>query len=177
LQSFHNAGRDADMARILSDRKHPGWAHILAKGATFTWESWTPSDREGDSLSHGWGSSALVAFQEVLLGVTPRPAAGAVRGPAFDITPPAGGVTHVEGRIPTIAGSFDVRWRRDGGHLTLDVALPPNAAAQLHLPARTVGAITERSQPVTKASGVHVDGAANGIATLTIGAGSYTFRT
>jgi alpha-L-rhamnosidase len=87
LRALHDAGRDADMARILSDRKHPGWAQILAKGGTFTWESWTPSDREGDSLSHGWGSSALVAFQAVLLGVTPRPAAGAVGGPTFDITP------------------------------------------------------------------------------------------
>ena len=177
LRALHDAGRDADMARILSDRKHPGWAHILAKGGTFTWESWTPSDREGDSLSHGWGSSALVAFQEVLLGVTPLPLPGTVDGPTFDITPPTGGVTHVAGRIPTIAGSIDAQWRRDGSHLTLELALPPNATAQVHLPAGTLGAVTEHGRPVTKTSGVHIGGAANGIVTVTVGAGSYKFRT
>jgi hypothetical protein len=30
---------------------------------------------------------------------------------------------------------------------------------------------------VTKASGVHVDGTANGMVTVTVGAGSYMFRT
>ncbi len=72
---------------------------------------------------------------------------------------------------------IDLGWQRDGRHLTLELALPPNAGAQLHLPARTVGAVTEHGRPVRKASGVHVDGAADGIVTVTIGAGSYTLRT
>ena len=58
------------MVRTLTDTCTPGWAHIVAAGGTFTWETWTPSDLIGDSMSHGWGSSALVAMQETLLGVT-----------------------------------------------------------------------------------------------------------
>ena len=52
-------------------RSFPGWAVIIEAGGTFTWETWTPSDLIGDSMSHGWGSSALVAMQEVLLGAVP----------------------------------------------------------------------------------------------------------
>jgi len=63
-------GGPSDMVRILTDASVPGWARILAEGGTFTWETWTPSDLVGDSLSHGWGSSALVAMQETLLGVS-----------------------------------------------------------------------------------------------------------
>ena len=54
--------------RLLTDTSFPGWAAIIKAGGTFTWETWTPSDLIGDSMSHGWGSSALVAIQEVLLG-------------------------------------------------------------------------------------------------------------
>ena len=64
------SGRPDDMVRMLTDPSVPGWAHILAAGGTFTWETWTPSDLIGDSMSHGWGSSALVAMQETLLGVS-----------------------------------------------------------------------------------------------------------
>ena len=69
LRALHAAGRDADVVRILTDPSFPGWAAILKAGGTFTWETWTPSDLIGDSMSHGWGSSALVAMQEALLGV------------------------------------------------------------------------------------------------------------
>ena len=49
------------MVQTLTDTSIPGWAHIVAAGGTFTWEEWKPSDLIGDSMSHGWGSSALVA--------------------------------------------------------------------------------------------------------------------
>ncbi len=42
-------------------------------GGTFTWETWTPSDLIGDSMSHGWGSSALVASKRHCSASCPRP--------------------------------------------------------------------------------------------------------
>ena len=46
-------------------RPHDGWANILARGGTFTWEVWQPSDVIGDSMSHGWGSNVLVEHPTV----------------------------------------------------------------------------------------------------------------
>ena len=70
LRGLTAAGMPDAVVRTLTDASIPGWAHIVAAGGTFTWEVWSPSDLIGDSMSHGWGSSALVAMQETLLGVT-----------------------------------------------------------------------------------------------------------
>ena len=99
LRGLAKAGLVQDMVRTLTDTATPGWAHIVASGGTFTWETWTPSDLIGDSMSHGWGSSALVAMQESLLGVT-------LQAPAEDgavlaaIIPPKAGLTRGPGYGP-----------------------------------------------------------------------------
>ena len=59
---------------ILTDSSIPRVGRHPEGGGTFTWETWTPSDLVGDSMSHGWGSAALVAMQEILLGAVPTAA-------------------------------------------------------------------------------------------------------
>ena len=114
LDALRIAGRTSDVLRILTDTRHPGWAYETTHGGTFTWESWLLSDVEGDSMSHGWGSSALVAFQTALLGVTTEPMGAVPSGPVVDVVEPGAGPTRVEGSIPTIAGAVSVRWDRTG---------------------------------------------------------------
>ena len=92
----------------LTDSSGNGWANILSRGATFCWEVWQPSDANGDSMSHGWGSNVLVEIQRWLLGVRPS-------GPGFetfDVSPPPSGPESAFGTVPTpVAPS---RWRGDG---------------------------------------------------------------
>ena len=71
LEALALTGRVADIVHILTDPDNDGWANILARGGTFTWEVWEPSDTIGDSMSHGWGSNVLVEIQRDLLGVAP----------------------------------------------------------------------------------------------------------
>ena len=133
LDALRNGGRRADIVHVLTDTKHPGWAYEIVHGGTFTWESWILSDIEGDSVSHGWGSSALVAFQTGILGVSQEPMGPVPSGPVLDIGEPAGGVSRLEGRVPTIAGPVTVRWQRRDASLALDVTVPPNATARVTL--------------------------------------------
>jgi alpha-L-rhamnosidase len=119
------------VVKVLTDTKDPGWAHIVAVGGTFSWESWILSDDEGDSMSHGWGSSALVAFQTALLGVTSAPAGTVPSGPTVDVVEPKAGPARAEGRVPTIAGPVEVRWDRSGARVTLRLTVPPNAVAHV----------------------------------------------
>ena len=98
LRGLAAAGLPDDMVHTLTDTSIPGWAHIVAAGGTFTWETWQPSDLIGDSMSHGWGSSALVAMQETLLGVTLRsPTDGTVR---VAVAPPSAGLAAPRARCP-----------------------------------------------------------------------------
>lgn len=176
LRGLHRAGLDAHLVHVLTDPHGPGWAHILASGGTFCWEDWVPSDLDGDSMSHGWGSSALVAIHEALLGLTIVSPGGDSAGPVFEVAPPgAAGLSGATGSAPTTAGPLAVRWRRAAGRLALDVALPPNASARVVLPPGA-GAVTEGGVPAEEASGVRALGPATGSApAYLVGAGAYSF--
>jgi alpha-L-rhamnosidase len=175
LRALHAAGLDADLVRLLTNTSIPGWAHIVAAGGTFTWETWVPSDLIGDSMSHGWGSCALVAMQEVLLGVTPNVPAHSSGVTALDLRPPPGRLS-VSGLIPTTSGSATVAWRHSGPTTELDVLLPPNTSGTVHLPARSARSITEAGKPLAHSGGVKVLGTAAGLVTLSVAAGRYRFR-
>jgi alpha-L-rhamnosidase len=138
LEALHLAGRDGEVATRLTDRTTDGWAKILAEGATFTWEVWSPSDANGDSMSHGWGSNVLVEVQRAILGVTPTSPGFAT----FTVAPPPASFTSVSGRVPTLRGPITVVWQRAaGGRWGLVLTVPGNAKASLLIGrGRVVGA-------------------------------------
>jgi alpha-L-rhamnosidase len=175
LRALHAGGRDADVVRILTDPSFPGWAAIIKSGGTFTWETWTLSDLIGDSMSHGWGSSALVAIQEALLGAVAL--APPSHGPPtlVEVTPPSGGITNASGTFPTPAGEFAVAWRRSAGRTSLDISVPPNAAARCRFPGATIAQVTENGASVEHAPGVSVS-SVSGAVVLTVGSGRYDFE-
>jgi alpha-L-rhamnosidase len=174
LRGLTAAGRPESVVRTLTDSSMPGWAHIVAVGGTFTWEVWSPSDLIGDSMSHGWGSSALVAMQETLLGMTFRApnTDGTLR---ITVAPPVRGLPRAAGTVPTTAGPVSIDWRRNGQRMTLDLTLPPNLTALVHLPATSASDVREGGVAADKAPGVAVSSVAGGVAVLEVGSGSYRF--
>ncbi len=174
LRGLAAAGRPDAVVRTLTDASIPGWAHIVATGGTFTWEVWSPSDLIGDSMSHGWGSSALVAMQEVLLGVSfrsPNPD-GTLR---ITVAPPLRALPGASGTVPTPAGTVSVGWQRNGRGMALDLTVPVNLTALVHLPATSATHVRESGVAVSKAPGVSVYSVADGVAVLEVGGGSYRF--
>jgi len=174
LRALAAAGLTEAMVRTLTDTSVPGWAHIVAAGGTFTWEMWQPSDLIGDSMSHGWGSSALVAMQESLLGVSPMEPNpdGTVR---VLVAPPPAGLARASGSVPTVAGPVEVSWRRRAGGVALDVTIPANATAMVRLPSSEPSSARESGIPAGKAPGVAVYASAPGEAVLFVGSGAYRF--
>jgi alpha-L-rhamnosidase len=109
LDALAGQGRIDDVVHLLTDESRPGWANVLARGGTFTWESWDAPEM-GRSLSHGWGATVLVTIQRALLGLSvTEPGAAAVR-----VRPPFAGLAWAEGTVPTQRGPVSVRWRRPG---------------------------------------------------------------
>jgi alpha-L-rhamnosidase len=179
LRALHAAGRDVDVVRLLTDTSFPGWAAIIKSGGTFTWETWTPSDLIGDSMSHGWGSSALVAIQEALLGAVPTASPSGGPPTVVTVTPPSGGLTHASGTFPTPAGEFSLSWRDSAAGTRLSITIPPNAAARCQFPGASISEVTESGVPVEHARGIsivggEVGGEVGGVV-LAVGAGRYDF--
>jgi alpha-L-rhamnosidase len=172
LRGLTAAGRPDAVVRTLTDRSIPGWAHIVALGGTFTWEVWSPSDLIGDSMSHGWGSSALVAMQETLLGVSfgPPDPDGTTR---LTVAPPLEGLPRASGSAPTVAGPVTVAWHRTGRGMTLDLSVPANVTALVHLPATSASQVREGGVAAHASPGVVVHSVGNGLAVLEVGSGHY----
>jgi alpha-L-rhamnosidase len=152
LEALRVIGRAAQILHLITDAKEPGWANILARGGTFTWEVWNPKDTDvpllaplasfypGDSMSHGWGSNVVVGIQQTLLGVVPTAPGFA----SFSVTPPVVALKHASGTVPTPYGPIDVSWTR-GSTMVVTVTVPAGTTAVVDLPdgtAHTIGSGT-----------------------------------
>ena len=176
LRALHAGGRDADVARLLTDPSFPGWAAIIKAGGTFTWETWSPSDLIGDSMSHGWGSSALVAIQEILLGAVPTDAGPGDPVTLVTVSQPSGGLTRASGTFPTPAGEYSVAWETASMTTALRLVVPANAAARCHLRAAAVSQVEEGGLPVSRVPGIDIVGIGDAEVVLAVGAGTYDLR-
>ena len=175
LRTLALAGRYPDLVALLVDATGPGWANILARGATFTWEVWNPSDIVGDSMSHGWGATMVPEIQRSLLGVRPTgpgfatfevapPAARPGLGPGLGPHAPRARLGGLEASDP---GRSPVLRRCPGA---------PQQQRHPHRPDHAAGhrtGITEGGRPIRGVTGVRLAGVGGGTARLELEAGSY----
>ena len=67
-------------------------------------------------------------------------------------------------------------WKRDGERLTLDVTVPVNTSAVVHVPAASAEGITESGRPAAEAPGVRFLRMENGKALYEVVSGTYRFQ-
>lgn len=114
---------------LLTNSGQPGWARLLERGATFTWEAWDLVDGTDYSQSHAWSASVLKEILEHLLGVR-----NVMPGELL-IEPPLCRLDHARGRVPAGNGWADVGWRRCGPLVAVECTVPPGVVATVRLPA------------------------------------------
>jgi alpha-L-rhamnosidase len=176
LRAMAMAGLYDDLVATLVDATIDGWANILTRGATFTWEVWNPSDANGDSMSHGWGSPVALEIQRTLLGVQPLEPGFA----RFEVSPPSGGPQTASGTVPTPRGTIAVAWARPqpaGSGFSLSVTVPSNTVATATVPAAQPSDVTEGGEPLAEVEGIRLLGTSDGSARLEVGAGTYHIHT
>ena len=172
LAALHDSGSDQAVVNVVSNAKIPGWAQILARGATFTWESWNARDVSGDSESHAWGSTVLTALTTDILGArVTTPGAGRV-----EVVPPRTNIASARGRLATERGPITVSWHRtDAKHFALDVTVPDNVVATVQLPAARTREIRERDRRLGSDPGVTMVSGRRGAIRVSVGSGHYSF--
>lgn len=187
LDAFDAEGRPGAMVDLLTDSEQDGWANILERDGSFTWETWhcrslEPDDeRHNRSSSHAMGATVLASIQRTLLGVDVT-APGAA---TIEISPPADGLDQASGQVPTERGPVEVDWQRVGEDFSLDVTVPWNATATVALPGDdTPARVTEGGVVILDGdgpSGALPDGVRSvgetddGVA-VAVGAGTYSFE-
>jgi alpha-L-rhamnosidase len=143
---------------------------ILNRGNTVMKEDWTGGLVQMPSLQGPIGTW----FYHSLAGIRPDPS-----GPGFKriiIKPETeNALAWVKAHHDSLYGRIASEWRREGDRLTLNVTIPPNTTATIHVPTEPDEQVTEGGKPVTESPGVNFLRMEDGRAILSVGSGSYQF--
>jgi alpha-L-rhamnosidase len=175
LDVLADAGYGKIVYSLLLRTEYPSWGYMVAKGATTIWERWNGDT--GDVSMNSFNHYALGAVSGFLFrriaGIAPlEPGFRRIEvRPVLDPRVESGG-----GEYASVLGRICTRWRQRGaGKLDLDLTVPPNATAVIHLPAAGASAVTEGNHPLACSAGVRVLGRDHESVVIEVGSGFYQF--
>ncbi len=132
LEALTKYGREDIAFTLMNQRDYPGYGYVLEKNTTTLWEYW-----DGKlSHSHPMYGSVIRWFFKALGGINPDP-----RQPGFKriIIKPAicGDLNYVNSAYNSIYGKIRSNWEISNNTLYLNVEIPANTTALIHIPAKS----------------------------------------
>lgn len=137
--------------KLLLNEDYPGWLREVKLGATTIWERWDSMHDDGTLDQSGMNSFNHYSFGaigewmiEYLTGIQIAKAGYSEISlkPRF-----IQGLTHVKATRETPYGTLSCGWKCKDGKITVDVTVPVNTTATLHLP--------EQEEPIHLGSGIY----------------------
>jgi alpha-L-rhamnosidase len=166
---------------LLNRKEYPSWLYPVTQGATTIWERWDGQKPDGTFQDVGMNSFNHYAYGAIGEWLYTRVAGIQIdeEQPGYAhviIAPhPGGGLTEARATHQSPYGEVVSGWKVAGGTMTLEVVVPPNTTATVHLPGATAASVTEGSVSLDEAAGVSGVVQAEGETTLSVGSGRYTF--
>jgi len=166
---------------LLNRKEYPSWLYPVTQGATTIWERWDGQKPDGTFQDVGMNSFNHYAYGAIGEWLYTR-----VAGIRIDedhpgyahviIDPhPGGGLTEARATHQSPYGEVVSEWTMADGAMTLEVAVPPNATATVHLLGAAADMVTEGGVPAREAPGVRTLAPGEGEAIAEVGSGSYVF--
>jgi len=157
-----DGGRADLFFKVATQTDFPSWGRWIQSGATTLWEQWD----DGGSHNHVFMGDIVTWFYRGLGGINPDPSA-----PGFGriiIKPEVvGNLTSAKAETRTLRGLISSAWRLEGGNLILEVTIPVNSTAAIHVPAISKDKVT--------ADGATFVRSESGRQIFSVGSGRYTF--
>ncbi|MEQ8848959.1 family 78 glycoside hydrolase catalytic domain [Botrimarina sp.] len=172
LQALAEGGHSDVVYDMINQTERPGYGYQLERGATSLTEAWDANHNA--SHNHFMLGHITEWFYKDLVGIAPDPAHPGYKHILIRPTP-VGDLEWAEATHHTVRGQIRVRWQREGEGLRLDVSVPANTTATVHLPVEEGQEVTESGEQVDEAEGVAAEGRQNGRAVLQIESGEYEF--
>ncbi len=167
LEALYQSGQADHALALMTARTDRSWAHMLyGVGSTITLEAWDNKYKPNQDWNHAWGAAPANIIPRLLMGIEPvEPGFRRMR-----IRPQPGGLGRASLDLPTVRGTVHVAFESSAARFALDVRLPANTSAQIHLP-RLGG-----DDPTVVVDGVPRAGRAEGrfIVIGPVGSGSHT---
>lgn len=172
VRALTDAGRSDVLFDMVTQTNGPGYAEQLRKGATTLTEAWDANPNS--SHNHCMLGHAEEWFYTGLAGIRPDPAAPGFK--RFLIQPAiVGDLTWVKAHHDSPHGRIASAWERDGRKLTLEVQIPPNTTATIHVPATDAAIVREGGKLATKVPGLTLLRTESGQTVFAAGSGHYRF--
>jgi alpha-L-rhamnosidase len=141
-------GKLEETYALLHQKSWPSWLYAVTQGATTIWERW-----DGYTEDNGFQDPEMNSFNHYAYGAIGTWMYRKIAGINIDddqpgykhsiIKPqPGGGLSHAMGELQTMYGKLRASWTQADGAFTLDVLVPPNTSATVHLPLDGDNAIT-----------------------------------
>ena len=176
LPALTNSGQTDAAYKVFLNDDYPSWLYQVRLGATTMWERW-----DGYTPELGFQTPTMNSLNHYAFGSVGEWMYGTVAGietdgPGFrrvTIRPqPGPGLTSAEMTYKSINGTIASAWAIDGDRLTLEVTIPPNVTATVHVPTPDAASITESGDAIDGAVGVESIG--DGV--FRVGSGTYRFE-
>jgi alpha-L-rhamnosidase len=159
---------------LLLRTQFPGWGYMIAKGATTIWERWNGDvgDVSMNSFNHyALGAICGFMFRRIAGIDSTQPGFRAFRfRPMLDARVTRGGA-----RYESVMGRIATNWRRNGDHFSLELAVPPNVSAEVHLPAALGAFISEGGRDFRARKDLQLLRREDDATVLLVGSGEYRF--
>jgi len=180
LPTLTQVGKSDLAYELLLQDSFPSWLFSVKHGATTIWERW-----DGWTPERGFQDPGMNSFNHFSLGscgewIFATLAGIDTDGPGFKkliIRPtPGEGIDWAKASYDSINGRISTSWKTENGKLSLDVSIPANTTATVHVPAKDAASVTEGGKPADKASGLKFLKMENGAAVYEAGSGTYQFK-
>jgi len=136
-----DAGEVTTAYRLLLQTECPSWLYPVTMGATTIWERWDSLLPDGSVNPGQMTSFNHYAFGAVADWLHHTVAGLAPAAPGYRrilIRPiPGGSLTWARARHRTPYGLAGCSWRIEEGSITVEVEIPPNTSAEVHLPGQS----------------------------------------
>ncbi|MEA4917782.1 alpha-L-rhamnosidase [Proteiniphilum sp.] len=176
LEALTEHGHPDVAYKIATQTTYPSWGFMLANGATTLWERWEYLTGDAmNSHNHPMMGSVGSWFYKYILGIIPD-----FNHPGFEqfsIKPYImGDLQSAEGELNTVKGKIKSAWRRQGNNLTMEIGIPENTTAIVHVPAKSVRGITEGDRKISTVKEISVLEETKDYVILKVGSGNYQFK-
>jgi len=175
LPALSKVGRSDIAYRLIDQNTYPSWGYFLAQGATSLWERW-------DGRTDAFNPDPMNSFNHANLGTCTEWFYRYVLGidllePGFtriQISPTPGlNLTHASGHYDSPVGRISSDWTLNGDLFELNVMIPPNATAEISVPAWSSATVSEGG---ASANGITLLRENIGLVVYQVGSGCYQFH-
>lgn len=172
LDLLTEKGREDLIWNMALKTDFPSWGYSLRNGRTTITEAW----KDGGSQNHVVLGAAIDPwFYNTLAGIKMDEQFPGFKNFTIDPYIPEHDLDWVKSSIHTMYGEITSSWKKESDGLIMEVNVPSNTTAIIHLPSKEVDMIKESGKSISRQKELRIIGERSDETVVEVGSGNYSF--